>query len=280
MNEKNIKIFQIFYNEETRALLDPAFIPLDNSDNPRPDWSEYWPIRGLLNGTQFNDEDYIGIFSPRFGEKTQCSGAEVINRILSFDAEVYSFSPSFDQIALHLNPFEHGERKHPGLIPRTEQLLATLSIDLDIRNLVCGLGTTIFANYFVARSRIWKEWFALSEKIFALCETNEGELATQLNASTRHREASAYPMKVFVMERLITIVLLRQHLTARYCLDLAPGQLQPTTTAALHGWLLTCDSLKGQYLRTGDNLYLQLFLQVRAQLFGQLGLQLPALASA
>ena len=38
---KNIKIFQIFYNEATKNSNDPGFLPLDNMENPRPDWREY-----------------------------------------------------------------------------------------------------------------------------------------------------------------------------------------------------------------------------------------------
>ncbi|MGH6690087.1 MAG: hypothetical protein ACREF4_05335 [Gammaproteobacteria bacterium] len=43
-----IRAFQIFYNEETRAALDPDFEPLDNSRHQRRDWYEYWPIREFL----------------------------------------------------------------------------------------------------------------------------------------------------------------------------------------------------------------------------------------
>ena len=44
------RIHQIYYSEQTRAELDPGFLPLDNSANERPDWREYWPIRRFLLG--------------------------------------------------------------------------------------------------------------------------------------------------------------------------------------------------------------------------------------
>ena len=40
-----IHIHQIYYNEQTRAQLDPGYIPLDNTDNPRPEWYEFWVIK-------------------------------------------------------------------------------------------------------------------------------------------------------------------------------------------------------------------------------------------
>jgi len=44
----DIRVFQIFYDEDTRASLDRAFEPLDNTKNARSDWYEYWPIRNYL----------------------------------------------------------------------------------------------------------------------------------------------------------------------------------------------------------------------------------------
>ena len=53
----NLEIYQIYYSEKTREILDPSFIPLDNTQNNRADWWEYWPIRNfLLNKEQMNPE--------------------------------------------------------------------------------------------------------------------------------------------------------------------------------------------------------------------------------
>ena len=37
-----------FFDEATRALLDPGFLPLDNTANRRPEWYELWVIREFL----------------------------------------------------------------------------------------------------------------------------------------------------------------------------------------------------------------------------------------
>jgi hypothetical protein len=44
----NAQIFQIFYDAQTKKSLDPDFLPLDNLENSRPDWREYWPMRNYL----------------------------------------------------------------------------------------------------------------------------------------------------------------------------------------------------------------------------------------
>jgi hypothetical protein len=55
-----IRAFQIFYDEKTRASLDRDFEPLDNTDSERADWYEYWPIRNWLSRNELNESSYYG----------------------------------------------------------------------------------------------------------------------------------------------------------------------------------------------------------------------------
>ena len=57
-----IRAFQIFYDDETRAALDGRFEPLDNSAGERPDWYEYWPIRNYLRANELRDGVFYGFF--------------------------------------------------------------------------------------------------------------------------------------------------------------------------------------------------------------------------
>lgn len=252
-----IKLYQIFYSEETRRLLDPVFIPLDNLDNPRPDWAEYWPIRNLFLSTPFSDDDYVGIFSPRFSEKTGVSGQFVLDAVQSGTADIYSFSPSFDQSTTHLSPFEQGERKHPGLISATAELLSVLGIALDPKRLICDHSTTIFANYFVARYSIWKAWLEIAERIFDICESDVLEISKRLNEATRHRGVDYYPMKIFIMKRLITILFEKNGRRARFCLDISKVPTARSKAAALLGYMVIGNALKGHYLRAKHAVFLE-----------------------
>ena len=71
------KLYQIYYSEQSRAQLDPGFLPLDNSANERPDWREYWPIRRFLLDNPLDPQTYYGFFSPKFREKTGLDAAAV-----------------------------------------------------------------------------------------------------------------------------------------------------------------------------------------------------------
>lgn len=203
---KTAHLFQICYEDASKQALDPDFTPLENIPNERPDWFEYWPIRRTLNSGYFRDDDYIGFFSPKFGEKTNFSAKQVRNECDGRDDPILSFSPFFDQSAIYRNPFEQGEQHHPGLTEITQLFLERCGLDLDLKTLISDHTTTIFANYFVAKYWVWREWFALSESLFALCEQADDELGRRLLDQTVHRHGQ-YPMKVFVMERLITVLM-------------------------------------------------------------------------
>ena len=53
-------LYQIYYNEETRASLDSGFIPLDNTTNLRPDWGEFFVIRHFLRNNPLNEDEKYG----------------------------------------------------------------------------------------------------------------------------------------------------------------------------------------------------------------------------
>lgn len=70
MNELKINMYQICYSEDTLRNLSNGFLVLDNLNNERPDWMEYWPIRKFLLNNVLNENSYYGFFSPKFQQKT------------------------------------------------------------------------------------------------------------------------------------------------------------------------------------------------------------------
>lgn len=264
--EKEIRIFQIFYDANTRSLVDPSFIPLDNIENARPDWCEYWSIRKVLLSQSFSDDTYLGFFSPRFFEKTAMSGSQVLEFVRNSSADVISFSPYFDQGALHPSPFYHGESHHPGLLKTTQNVLTLLNVNLDLNALICDQTTTIFSNYFVARYSFWKKWFAYAEKIFNVCEGPDCELKHSLVDLTQHRNSSSYAMKVFILERLVTIVMAEQRIRSEVAIDIRKAPLSFPQSRAILDKLMVCDALKSQFLQTGLPPFIETYVLYRNKL--------------
>jgi hypothetical protein len=202
------KIYQIFYDAPSHAMLDPGFTPLDNSENERPDWREYWPIRRFLRDIPLADDCYYGFFSPKFKLKTSLCAEQVYGVVErhAATADVILFSPSIHRTARFMNVFEHGEAMHPGLKTISQAFLdRCYPIALD--HLISDSTNTVSCNFFVARPRFWRAWSRLTEALFQIAETPADPLGELLSAAARYKAGFSAPMKVFIVERIASLIL-------------------------------------------------------------------------
>ena len=271
-------LFQIFYDELTRASLDPNFIPLDNQNSSRPDWFEYWPIRQILLTEQFGDQEYLGFFSPRFQEKTGLSGAQVAAKVKSATHEVISFSPFLNLSAGYLNSFYHAEDQHPGCLSLAQDYLDAAGIDVKLSRLVQDQTRIIFSNYFVAKYGFWKKWMNLTDQFFKVSEDSANVLAPRLNAPTDHRGQTSYPMKIFIMERMVSLALELENRNAEIGINHAVAI--PQGAGHLFNRILVLDALKGQYIKTGSDYFLGTYMGLRKELFQSVQRRPPSAPAA
>lgn len=208
-----IHLLQIGYSESTVAALEAGYDLLDNRANERPDWYEYWPIRRFLLGQALDDDAFYGFFSPKFGHKTALTHGQVQAFVQQAapNADVVLFSPQPDMGAFFLNVFEQGETFDPGLIEAYEAFLAHIGRPVPLRQLVMDSRQTVFSNYFVARPAFWREWLALNEALFAVCEGPDCPLKAALTAATSYPgPGGGAQRKVFLMERAASLLLATQ----------------------------------------------------------------------
>lgn len=206
-----IHLYQIAYSEATRAAVEPGYALLDNLDNPRPDWFEYWPIRRFLLEQTLDENAFYGFFSPKFGQKTGLSHAQVQAFVAQAAprADVVLFSPQPDMGAFFLNVFEQNELFDPGFIEACTQWLRAVGRETaPLHELVMDSRHISFSNYFVARPAFWREWLGLNETLFALCEGPEGPLRSALCHTTTYPGAAQ--RKVFIQERVASLLLATQ----------------------------------------------------------------------
>jgi len=261
------KVFQIVYNEATKESRDPGFLPMNNLDNPRPDWSEYWPIRKhLLKGIP--EDEYQGFLSPKFFIKTKLTSTDVENflRTTDPDVDVIAFSPFFDLSAAYINVFHQAVTSHPGIEEAIKRAFQIINPSIDVTTLVTHSQNTIFCNYFVANRRFWNRWLMCCEEIFELSEnigTKDSEL---FNTAVTH-SMDSYAAKVFIIERVATFLLATEPDQWKVrCYD--PLKL-PTSASRLNEFpeeLLQMDALKLAYDRTHAEGYLSVFHSTQAAL--------------
>lgn len=202
-----IHLYQIAYSEQSRSEIEPGYLVLDNLGNERPDWYEYWPIRRFLFSETLDEKGFYGFFSPKFGNKTQLTHQQVADFIRQHAAQtdVFLFSPQPDMGAFFLNVFEQGETFDPGLIESYETLLKQIGLQIDLRSLIMDSRQIVFSNYFVARPAFWRDWLAVNELLFAVCEGPETPFSNALTQPTTYPGAAQ--RKVFLMERTASLLM-------------------------------------------------------------------------
>ena len=248
----NSYLYQIYYDEKSKKILDPNFLPLDNSANTHDGWMEYTAIRNVLLNKKFKNGDYIGFFSPRLKGKTGLAYCDIIKCIETKPGYIYSFSPAFQSSVLFKNSFLQGDHWHPGLLNLSSIYSKKVSLNIDLDNLVQDDARIIFSNYYVAKYELWREWFNYSEQLYKLSESSKD--LKLIHKFSYHAGHYNYTLKPFLMERMISLVLEKNKINASIEFDpiLQPRDFKIET-------LITLNGFKTQYIKTNNIKYLDLY---------------------
>jgi hypothetical protein len=268
-NKPNIFIYQIFYDDSSRTRLDPQFIGLDNCANERPDWFEFWPIRNFLLNNELEENSWYGFLSPNFSAKTGFSAEFVKNILRDFDSksDVALFTHSWDQLAYFLNPFEHGESWHPGLMEESQKFVDFIGLGVDLKTLVTFNAISIYSNYIVAKPSFWKKWLILANQFYDYAESDFSGLG-KLKTSYGFQD-NQVSMKTFIQERLATLLLSQHNFNV-----VVPTQshFAPISSVIFREDIYTrpslqaMDLLKEKFCQTNELDYLSMYYKLRSKI--------------
>lgn len=259
---QSIHAYQIFYNEATRAAIDPAFEPLDNLANERPDWYEYWPIRRFFQDNPFLDESaFYGFLSPQFRAKTHLSGRQVLEFTRQAgEVDVVTFSPFPCHGAVFTNVFEHGAQAFPGFLDVMGQFLADLDPGFRPDMIVNDSRDTVYCNYFLAKPKFWRVWLRVLDRAFELAETGQSPLADNLRKPIDY-QGKPTEMKIMVLERMPSFLLVSGAFTVR---NYPPFAMPLSGQFAGHlSEVKVLDQLKIAFRQSGDRQLVQEFYSRR-----------------
>jgi hypothetical protein len=169
--------------------------------------------------------------------------------------DVILFSPGIHNSAHYLNVFQHGDAKHPGLISVATDLMNRIGKPINFATLVTDSRNEIFSNYIIARPRFWRRWLEINEALFRIAEDAADPLGIKLSAITRYRSKSSVPMKIFIMERIATLILATEPGFVVQAYD-AFGARSRVYRAPV---AIACDALKIAYSATGHEYYKSVF---------------------
>ena len=263
----NIHLYQIAYSPETLNQIEPGYKILNNLENPRPDWFEYWPIRKFLLNNTLNHNDYYGFFSPKFKNKTNLTYNQVYEFVSkNLDTtDIFLFSPQFDMGAFFLNIFEQGEAFDAGFLEVYQSFIDQYGITIKLDELIMDSHQIVFSNYFIAKFSFWNEWLKISEFLYKLAEDRSHPLSKEICKSTTY--PGSVQRKVFMIERIASLLISIQRNWRVKSANPIQMNWSGLPTNRLIQEAIQSDALKQSYNITGFTEYLSCYNELRKKLF-------------
>ncbi len=128
-----------------------------------------------------------------------------------------------------------------------------------MQSLISDSRNTVHSNYFIAKPRFWRAWLKITEQLFAIAETAQDPLGIQLRTATQYRGRRDVQMKIFLMERVATWILITDGSFVARARDpfVSRSRIYKLPVAII------CDALKIAYSTQGRRQYLDVFLLLR-----------------
>jgi len=203
MNNSSLKLYGIFYDQETSKSIPKGMTPLDNINGPS--WLfEAHPIHHYLSQSQPKDDEWLGFFSPKFAKKTNLSVSDIkgmFNKKCK-NSDACLFSSYFDQAAISLNVWLQGDALHPGLLAISQQLANLSGYEIDLKTRINSLNQTVFSHYLIANGKFWREWHRVVTIYFSMVKSN-----SKLFQKLTPHPGELIPIHAFVIERIPSLIL-------------------------------------------------------------------------
>lgn len=205
-----ISVYQIQYDDVVIGEFDTAFIKYDCRKNPEPDKRETAHMVRFYEDKawQARGDEYFGLVSPKFSNKTKICGRDFINWIdANTGYDVYFINP-FPQLSYwNFNVWTQGEFWHPGLVKLTNALFTAANFGFKVEELPRNSASSLlYSNYWVGNERFWRLYMTFMQKVLLavenLCENDKLEL---FKLAPHYAPATYFP---FIFERLFSTFLL------------------------------------------------------------------------
>lgn len=205
-----MKIYQIYYKDEQKAKLDPAFTPWDNTANLQPDLQEWYIWDKIFPEAMEEKLDYWGAVSWKFGDKTNLSGQQFVDFIQANPGyDVYFVNPAVINEAVFLNGWEQGDIWHPNLSKIATEFFTKIGYtDPGLRDTVIDRNVMMFASYFVASREFWQDYMKISSQLFTEAE-KDPEFRQKVfgQGLSEYNLNKSLPNFPFINERLVSTVI-------------------------------------------------------------------------
>lgn len=203
------KIYQIFYDKNSKSKLDPHFLKYDNTNPVRPNEFEYGVMRNLyLNSCPFEKNNkYLGVLSWKFQQKTNLHPAILLawmDENKGYD--IYTVNPFPGMAAKFYNVWTQGEYFHPGMTEFVAGLFEKAGLDQELLTLRHNSEVACYCNYWIANQKFWNTYMRYTEKLYqTIYESDPGVLEILFIKKADKNINSG--MFSFIFERMFSSVL-------------------------------------------------------------------------
>jgi hypothetical protein len=206
----NIRIFQIYFDEQHKPHLDRDFEAYNNAGDKSP-LLEFNVFDKLARSGELKGVDLWGALSWKFSQKFGMSGAEFKREIQAKPGyDVYFCNPHPSTEAIYHNLWLQGETAHPNFIMLCKEIFEVAGLPTSILTEVQPSAEFASANYFVATPAFWDAYLPFIKNILEAADKRLSPKSRAMLYSTAadhkglHANVSYIP---FVVERLFAVFL-------------------------------------------------------------------------
>ena len=172
VSTSSVRIFQIFYEDWHKQLLDPAFEPYDNR-GVQSELQEFAVFEKIARSEKVRSAKFWGAVSWRFTEKSGLTGKAWLEAIDAHPGhDVYYCNPFAGNEALFHNVWSQGEPSHPSFLTIARAFFEAAGLPLERLTAIQPSRTFSAANYFAGTSSFWKGYLNFTRRALETAEAN------------------------------------------------------------------------------------------------------------
>jgi hypothetical protein len=208
--EDALPIYQIHFEPQQRASLDPAFIPLDNAghDDPLREFAVFERL-GADEGLRL--APLWGALSWRFGTKTGLTGEALRQAVAQHPGcDLYYCNPFPEHEALYINGWQQGATSHPVFTELCKAVFKAAGLDAAEISAVQSAKAFSACNYFVGSPAFWAAYLPWVRGVVDRARAKLPKPVLRVldsrlsDPKNQHAGATYWP---FIVERLLPIFL-------------------------------------------------------------------------
>lgn len=204
----NYKIYQVYFDEETKKHINTEFIGFDNSKDPLVQYREYSIFQRCQNLAKQNNLTHWGYFSWKWQQKlTNISAQNVLDWIDEHPGyDVYTFNPYPKLPVGSFNVWEQALPSHDEIIEIIEYLFPIIGLDKDWIYQPMHPDIMFFAHYCTASVQFWNDFLQLSQRYYNAVPNFPSHIAKIHNKATTPGNPNLWYFP-FIHERLLSTFL-------------------------------------------------------------------------